>query len=62
MIQDITLMIGAYIVTRMLQTVIKRESASYVIVQIFAVCTILFTLFIMAMTFTRSADLANLLK
>jgi hypothetical protein len=60
MLQDLALMIGAYIVVRMLQALIKRESSAYIVVQIAAVLCLLFTLFIMAMTLTWTLELDKL--
>jgi len=62
MIADLVLMVGAYIVTRMVQLLFKRESDAYIIVKIFAVATGLFTLFIMAIALIRSSEVSSLLK
>lgn len=62
MIQDLVLMVGAYIVVRMLQVMIKRESPAYAVVQVVAGIVMVGALLITAITLTRSADLANLLK
>jgi len=55
-------MVGAYIVVRMLQVMIKRESPAYAVVQVVAGIVMVGALLITAITLTRSADLANLLK
>jgi hypothetical protein len=62
MIIDIGLMMGAYIVTRMLQAMIKRESDAYAVVQVFAVITILVTIFCCFDLVMHSGQISGLIK
>jgi hypothetical protein len=58
MIPEIGLMIGAYIITRMIAAVAPPEKngmAAQLIVTVFATCTILITAFVMYDLFTRGA-------
>jgi len=58
MIPAIALMIGAYIITRMLEKILDDDSKS--IVRIFGALTILITLYSLYSVFSAGVDISNL--
>ena len=63
MIPTIGIMVGLYVITRMLDFIIpKKDGNTSGVVQIFAIITILFTLYAIYSLFTGGVDFSNILR
>ncbi len=60
MIPLIGIMIGAYIITRMLQLIFKKEKDTHVVVGIFAILTIILTLIVIVSLMTGGLALPGI--
>ena len=63
MIPTIGIMVGLYVITKMLDFIIpKKDGNINVVVQIFAIITIFFTLYAIYSLFTTGVDLSSILS
>jgi len=63
MIPEIGLMIGFYIITRMISLLMRKgERKENIVVYVFAVITILITIFVMYDLITGGVDASNILQ